>query len=231
MLYHLESCENMYLSRVEIDDRSRQKIKELSHLGAYHNWVEQCFPNEMENQERLRHLWRIDTLGGNRYLLILSPQKPSITKLEKYGVEGTAQIKPYDNYLNSLKNGQTLRFRIVANPVARHNGKVIKHTTHTSNDTEYLNMMDRQREWLIKRSEINGFQITKNMEGTYNFDIVSHGTQPLYHKNNKRVLLKHAAYEGVLKITDVEKFRLALQNGIGREKAYGMGLITVIPMN
>ena len=29
----------MYISRVEIDDRNRRKINDLSHLGAYHNWV------------------------------------------------------------------------------------------------------------------------------------------------------------------------------------------------
>lgn len=36
----------MYLSRVEIDDNNRQKIKNLTHLGAYHNWVESSFPRE-----------------------------------------------------------------------------------------------------------------------------------------------------------------------------------------
>ncbi len=38
----------MYLSRVEIDSLNRQKIKDLSHLGAYHHWVESCFPDELQ---------------------------------------------------------------------------------------------------------------------------------------------------------------------------------------
>lgn len=33
----------MYLSRVEIDVKNRYKTKELTHLGAFHNWVEQSF--------------------------------------------------------------------------------------------------------------------------------------------------------------------------------------------
>lgn len=33
----------MYLSRVEIDTNDRQKISDLTHLGSYHNWVEQSF--------------------------------------------------------------------------------------------------------------------------------------------------------------------------------------------
>ena len=36
----------MYISRVEIDLNNRQKIRDLTHLGAYHNWVEQSFPDE-----------------------------------------------------------------------------------------------------------------------------------------------------------------------------------------
>ena len=44
----------MYLSRVEIDRNNRQKIKDLTHLGAYHNWVEQSFPDELKQELRTR---------------------------------------------------------------------------------------------------------------------------------------------------------------------------------
>ena len=50
----------MYLSRVEIDFANRKKIKDLSHLGAYHSWVEESFPWEIAKGCRLRHLWRVD---------------------------------------------------------------------------------------------------------------------------------------------------------------------------
>ncbi len=75
----------MYLSRVEIDTDNRQKIKDLSHLGAYHNWVERSFPAEIAEGERQRHLWRLDTLNGRNYLLLLSPEKPDLHELERYG--------------------------------------------------------------------------------------------------------------------------------------------------
>ena len=34
-------------------------------------------------------------------------------------------------------------------------------------------------------------------------------------------------YEGILTVTDAEAFRNALVKGIGREKAFGMGMLTV----
>lgn len=54
----------LYLSRVEIDSTNRRKLKNLTHLGAYHDWVEKCFPEEIKNHERQRHLWRIDDFKG-----------------------------------------------------------------------------------------------------------------------------------------------------------------------
>ena len=76
----------MYLSRVQIDSRNRRKIKDLTHLGAYHNWVESSFPEEFTKKDRSRKLWRIDMLQGNKYLLLVSEKKPNMEIFEKYGV-------------------------------------------------------------------------------------------------------------------------------------------------
>ena len=43
---------NMYLSRVQLATENRQKIHNLTHLGAYHDWVERSFPQEIEQGER-----------------------------------------------------------------------------------------------------------------------------------------------------------------------------------
>lgn len=61
----------MYLSRVEINFDNHRRIRDLTHLGAYHNWVEQSFPEEIEQHIRNRHLWRIDELNHKKYLLVL----------------------------------------------------------------------------------------------------------------------------------------------------------------
>jgi len=44
----------MYLSRVEIDIGNRRKIRDLTHLGAYHNWVEACFSYSEDEMHRER---------------------------------------------------------------------------------------------------------------------------------------------------------------------------------
>ena len=47
-----------------------------------------------------------------------------------------------------------------------------------------------------------------------------HGTRP--------VTLLAVTYEGILQVTDAEQFRALLCQGMGRGKAYGLGLMTVM---
>ena len=49
-----------------------------------------------------------------------------------------------------------------------------------------------------------------------------------YKSGNKAVSFLAVSYEGILEIKDKELFVKALECGIGREKAYGMGLMTII---
>lgn len=214
----------MYLSRVEIDFKNRRKISDLTHLGAYHNWVEQSFTEKYDEKKRPRNLWRIDNLKGKYYLLILSENMPDKTKLLKYGVRGTAETKDYSSYLNKLKTNQILQFRLSANPSykisipGRKQGKVVPHIT-----------IEQQKKWLLDKAKNNGFEIMNTPSGEKAFDIVSREWKNLYHKNSGRVKLSCVTFEGILKIKDLQKFKQALTTGIGREKAYGMGLLTVIP--
>ena len=67
----------MYMSRVEIDFNNRLNLKKLSSLKAYHSWVEESFPEEIEANSRSRKLWRIDNLNGKNYLLLVSQEKPT----------------------------------------------------------------------------------------------------------------------------------------------------------
>ena len=51
----------------------------------------------------------------------------------------------------------------------------------------------------------------------------------MFNKRNERMVRAFAVtYEGILKVNDVEKFKEILTEGLGREKAYGMGLMTIM---
>lgn len=212
----------MYISRVEIDKDNRRKIKDLKNIESYHGWVEQSFPEEIKEKIRTRKLWRIDQLQGKQYLVIVSQEKPNLKRLEKYGVENSAQTKGYDHFLNSLKEGKRMQFRVVLNPVIslaskdnnRKRGVLMPHVT-----------VEHQMEYLMNRSMKNGFTLRED-----DFSIVERGYEVFNKSHSKSIRLIKAVYEGILTVNDVELFKKVLTEGIGKKKAYGFGLMTVIPV-
>ncbi len=209
----------MYLSRVEIDSFNRRKIRELTHLGAYHNWVESSFPNEFETGEKSRKLWRIDRVHGKNYLLVVSDKKPDLTALEKYGVEGSGATKNYEQFLSQIRDGQTYRFKAVLNPVYsvhqdnNERGKVVPEIT-----------VEQQLKFLENRAEKYGFKLIEN-----NYAITERKREILRKERQKPIKISKVTYEGLLTVTSSDLLKNALINGIGREKAYGCGMMTIIP--
>lgn len=218
----------MYLSRVEVDTANRAKTRDLTHLGAFHNWVEQSFPTEIAAGTRQRHLWRLDQLAGKRCLLILSQELPDSTGLLRYGVAGTVQSKAYDPLLAHIQAGQLMRFRLTANPSYRmkrpgeRQGRVVPHITAA-----------QQRKWLEDRAEKAGFQLVdqQDVDDGAAFGIVSRDWPMLHRKQGHGARLSRVTFEGVLRVTNATTFRQTLVTGLGREKAFGMGLLTVIPVD
>lgn len=216
------ALENAHLSRVEVDT-SFKTMQKLKQLQDWHSWVESSFTNDFEStayaKDRKRHLWRIDSLKGKNYMIVVSQSVPNLKKLEKFGVRGTAVTKNYASLLKSLSDGQLCRFKLVANPVMR-----------DVKSGSFIPLFDEkdQKEWLLARSEYNGFEIVKDGEN-YSFGVTEVSQPPLQHKNDQLIHLIKVTYEGILKIKDAATFTNTLLTGLGREKAYGFGLMTVIP--
>ena len=222
----------MYLSRVEIDFDNRMKTRKLTHLGAYHDWVERSFPEDFELENRTRKLWRIDRLNDKYYLLIVSENKPVIVSednpekegLERYGVSGTGQVKDYDKFLNSIKTGGKMRFRVKLNTVKADSQEGKKAGLKRGRLFPIVNQEELVR-FLIDRSKKNGFKVEED-----DFVVVEKGFEKLQKTNMKPLDLAMATYDGNLVVTDEEKFIKTLTEGIGKKKAYGFGMMTVIPI-
>ena len=207
----------MYISRVELDIYNRQKIRDFTHLGAYHNWVEQSFREE--SGVRSRKLWRLDKINDKKYLLLVSVEKPDLKLLEKYGVTGSAVTKEDDAYIRKVKNGMKLRFRLVTNPVhaVMEGGKRGSEKPHIT--------AEFQKKFFMDRTIKNGFEVNED-----DVNIVERGFELLRKSGSKPVKVVKATFEGVLTVVDEDKFKSMLENGFGKKKAYGFGLMTVILM-
>lgn len=206
----------MYLSRAELDPTRRSTMTALVSPQKFHGAVESAFPGE-----RCRRLWRLDTLGGKLYLLLLSEDMPDLTGLcEQFGTGAPPETRPYDPLLERVTQGSRWQFRLTANP------------THTQKDPADLQKRgtpkpyyqeEKQEQWLLKQAEKHGFAIPEGM-----FQVTRKQTYHFLKNGRHPVTLLAVTYEGILQVTDPEKFRELLCGGIGRGKAYGLGLMTIL---
>lgn len=209
----------MYLTRVKLAKEDRYKMRNLTHLGDFHSWVEESFPKEIEQKKRTRKLWRLDSLKSNLYLLLVSETQPDKERLEKYAVPNSYESKDYNLFLDSISQGQQYYFQLTANPT-----KSIKNTGDPAKRGRVVPLIsiEDQLQYLYERSEKHGFSIEPN-----NITIKERGFKDFY-RGNKRLNIISVTYQGILKVTNREKFIKALVDGIGSKKAYGFGLLTVI---
>ena len=212
----------MYLSRVELDPTRRSTMAALSAPQKLHGAVESAFAGE-----RRRRLWRLDRLGERLYLLLLSEDAPELSgvvaesseEMQK-AMEDGKSTRSYDPLLQRVEPGSCWQFRLTANPTksckdpqnpaAR--GTVAAHCT-----TQY------QKQWLLERAAKHGFALREEGFTVTRVQwqhFAKHGTRP--------VTLLAVTYEGILQVTDAEQFRALLCQGMGRGKAYGLGLMTVM---
>lgn len=201
--------------------RKRSTMIALNSPQKLHGAIESAFDSE----ERKRKLWRIDKLGEKTYLLILSEDKPDLSNaVLQFGVSEAGigfETKDYLPLLERIQDGTVWHFKLTANPTvsssekckAGERGNVKAHISD-----QY------QVKWLLDRAEKHGFALNENefcVTGV-KWYIFRKGAE------RNRVSILSVTYEGKLKVTDKKAFCEALINGIGREKAYGLGMLTVV---
>lgn len=211
----------MYLSRVEINPRLRACMIALYSPQRLHAMIAASFPNPIDNLVVRRHIWRIDKLNHSLYILVVSPNKPDFTHLiEQIGwpaAEQKWETALYDPFLEQLNYGQQWQFRLRANP------------TCSKKDIQDLNIrgkvipclkIEEQMKWFETKmmkcgAALNGFELTSREVSQFA-------------RNGNTITLNTATFEGILTITDSDLIREAMIDGIGRAKAYGCGLLTLV---
>lgn len=208
--------EIMYLSRAELDPTRRETMVALISPQKFHGAVENAFPGA-----RRRRLWRLDQLGEKLYLLLLSEERPDLTALcAQFGTGAPPETRPYDPLLERVTAGSCWQFRLTANPT-RSKKDSADHTARGTLKPCYFEV--EQEEWLWAQAAKHGFAVSEGSfavtrKQTYHFK--KNGTRP--------VTLLAVTYEGILQVTDPEAFKALLCEGVGRGKAYGLGLMTII---
>lgn len=174
---------------------------------------------DVQKGDRQHPLWRIDRKGKNTFMLVVSNDKPDFTSfIAQFGFSGRpAQTKDYDPFLEKgFKDGDVMRFHVAANPTVCIDGCRVPLNAKSTEKHSY-NAVD----WLRDRLTKNGAEVVDVRLNGYDQKAVS--------GKEKKFSFVQAIYDGILRVEDASKLSDLLKKGIGHEKAYGCGLVSVMP--
>ncbi len=222
----------MFLHRIHLDPRCREARRDLSDPYQLHSTLCRAFSPQEAKCPEGEFIWRLepetDPTGCPRILV----QSRVMAAWDNIGVKGwLAKADPAVDMadrlkLDSLKTGQRFRFRLRANPCVKREGKRLG-----------LMRVDEQEAWLVRKGMQHGFVLPKLdsfdlVESSERIDVRISQEQMLRGKQHdgNGIRIYSALYDGMLAVTEPDKFRAALQTGIGHGKVMGLGLLSVAPM-
>ncbi|MEL4162727.1 type I-E CRISPR-associated protein Cas6/Cse3/CasE [Corynebacterium bovis] len=214
----------MYLSRFTMNPQRRGSRELVANPQALHAAVMACWPDRGHDGDG-RVLWRLDRVGHNHELYVVSRDAPSFDHLREqagWSAEDTGVVRDYRPLLDRLEAGQRYRFRLTANP------------THVVTDPDGRKRRlghvtaAYQRAWLEDRCDRLGVSFPRLEPGEPTV-VVTGREKVTFRRGRGRVTLQRATYDGLLEVTDPGALRSVLCEGLGRAKAYGCGLVTLAP--
>lgn len=246
----------IFLTKIILNPKCPQVRRDLGNPQELHRTVSKGF-SEVENQAHLPkhlqetprnkfnilHRLEIDNRRGRAILFIQSSVKPDWSFLAgDYADE--LKCKAVHEQYSKIENGMTLVFRLQANPTKRIGGKYehpdekkrAEFTAKFRDDKKRrrisMNKDEDRIEWLTRKGLEAGFRLT-NIKVALTVENVASVAEGKINfrkeKSSPNLTFGSVIFEGVLQVTDAEKFQEALKTGIGTGKAYGFGLLSIAP--
>lgn len=239
----------IYLTKMVLNPQSRKVWDDLGNLQNLHRTVSKAFP-AVENDEAATHHERktprnefnllhrldFDRRSGKAVLFVQSGIEPNWSFFQTdYAVR--IECKTVHEQYANIENGMRLLFRLQANPTKRvgksderadekfkpSDERKIRRRVELRTDEEKIG-------WLKRKGEDAGFQLTDVRIKEAVENAVAHSLSKQFGqsgRDDKKMTFGAVVFEGVLQVTDAEKFRESLRTGIGTGKAYGFGLMSI----
>jgi len=224
----------MYFSKVRLQQH---------HLDAQQLAIEVCHDSYRSHQI----LWRLfgTPEQKNREFLFRQQEDAGwptyfVVSLRPPGDPGILWQVQSKDYAPVIQRGQSLAFSLRTNPVVTRKNQAGKPARHDvvmdlkkrsgykdkpAGERPSLGWLAQKAgiEWLQRRSDANGFAIDPEQVRVDGYR--RHRSRKAHTKHP--IEYSTLDFDGMLEITDLEKFQSALFNGIGPAKGFGCGLLLV----
>ncbi|MBO0719534.1 MAG: type I-E CRISPR-associated protein Cas6/Cse3/CasE [Blastocatellia bacterium] len=239
----------MYLSKLSLNPRSRAVRRDLADCHELHRTLLSAFPQAQTEAARDEFglLYRIDASlrTGAVTAIVQSQIAPNWHQLpDDYllDIENNPACKAVDGAYEALREGRQLVFRLRANPTRKIDTKTGPDGKKNNGKRVEIRGEENQIAWLHRKADMHGFRLIRLRvnPGIVNVRVAPENKVFGWRGGNgedkdanggarRRLTFGAVLFEGLLEITDMERFKQTLADGIGSGKAYGFGLLSIAP--
>lgn len=227
----------MYLTRAFLDSTCRLVRADLRSPESLHKTVMRAFPDHVGPSPRSAHavLHRLDQERGGRLVLLVQSRTRPMTERWPAGyvaaigsdldlafssIGQNPAIRSVAAEHAAIQVGRRFAFRLRANTTRKIDTKTGPDGLKRHGRRVPVRGDEERMTWLTRHAEAAGFAVDGgNVRVTEIAAAVG--------REGKSVTVAGALFEGILVVTDADRFRVALEAGIGSAKAYGFGLLSI----
>jgi CRISPR system Cascade subunit CasE len=205
---------SLVLSRIQLNPLSGRALALAASPIELHHELYGLFDKASSG----RILFRVDADAYGPTILLQSSSVPDWSKLRLsvHDVRSLPESKPLDVM---LAEGTELSFRLLARPT-----KVIPTGKGNPRGPRRDLRTDEERlGWIHRKAEASGFRVTLCGISNFSFASIKSNVAP----RAKGGTFSAVRFDGELVVVDTELLTHAVANGIGTQKAFGFGLISL----
>ncbi len=242
---------SLYLSRLRLNPLFAPALKLAADPYELHRRLLDMLPCASHDKPRTGQqsktaelLFRVEVTDEGPVVLAQTSTPPEWDALElaPRARRGEPETKPYSPH---FARGQRLGFRLLCQPTLRKSGRFgLKANGKRMPGPRRACMDDEQRlGWLRRKADAGGFVVESVgltlLEWGNTKPRQSKGGSPAETReqarkrafgSGARLRLTAVRFDGVLVVSDPEKLRHTVRNGIGTQKAFGFGLLSLAPV-
>jgi len=198
----------MYLSRIVCGNTKQNSIDNNNcydmHRTLYRGFAGIGDPDVVKGLERF--LFRSENFNNENTIIIQSHVKP---RWEDLPINYAKSYK-YGEYFPNYKAGEILKFKLKVSPTKRVGKKIVPITKQN----DYII-------WLEEKAKNGGFEL-RDIYNMLSMNV------SCYKKIVGKIDKFSVSVDGLLCVQDFDKFNQTICTGIGRNRAFGFGLLSVL---
>ncbi len=222
----------MYFSKFTLKPAvDTRKLAVFFGQGAYgqHQWLWKYFSRSSDQERDFLYHFQFNLQNPRQSLCYaLSAEAPTPLEQEDIWQFQTTEYSP------RLQAGDWLAFHLRANPVVKSQGKghdvvmqAKQRLKEQSQPMPPLNQLawEAGRDWLSRRAADHGFALDEESLRVFGYE--QHRLYPKHGGSGKPIRFSSLEFQGRMQVQDPAHLVKTLQQGLGKSKSFGCGLLLI----